>query len=195
MPHNWASAECARYLRHSLVLEDASDLRSLAGIGAPELAGAEPIQLQNTPTRFRRINLAIEPLDRNAGWRLKYQRASGPAPGKLIVPSKLGRQFQFSTITGAGSRTDRSRVLIDSQARAVGKQSRGPEARNTTRNVSVRWLMAAAAANRCSGMLPDRGHLVASADSWLPQESPGLIGSARGLPHSHGRAGRCEVHE
>lgn len=118
MPHNWASAECIRYLRHSLILEDAMNLRLLAGIADPELAGSEPMELQNTPTRFGRINLLIEPLDRNAGWRLKYRRPSGPPPVKLIVPLKLGRQFQYSTITGAGSRQDGNRVLIDAQARS-----------------------------------------------------------------------------
>ena len=38
MPHNWASAECIRYVRHMLALEDAAHLRLLAGITDGELA-------------------------------------------------------------------------------------------------------------------------------------------------------------
>jgi hypothetical protein len=116
MPHNWASAECVRYLRHSLAVEDGRDLRLLAGISDPELAGSEPLQIRSSPTRFGRLDLTLEPLTRNSGWRLKYKRASGPAPSNLILPARLGRQFQFSAITGTGSRTEGGRVLVETGA-------------------------------------------------------------------------------
>jgi hypothetical protein len=61
IPHNWASAECVRYLRHSLALEDGRDLRLLAGIGDPELAGSEPLQIRSSPTRFGRLDLTLDP--------------------------------------------------------------------------------------------------------------------------------------
>jgi len=35
-PHSWASAECVRFLRHMLVLEDNQSLRLLEGITAAE---------------------------------------------------------------------------------------------------------------------------------------------------------------
>ena len=42
MPHNWASAECVRYLRHMLALEDGNGLRLLNGITTADLNGKAP---------------------------------------------------------------------------------------------------------------------------------------------------------
>ena len=78
MPHNWASAECIRYVRHTFALEDGDHLRLLAGITAAELELQSPHILAATPTRFGRLNLKLEPLDRGQGWRLVYERSSGP---------------------------------------------------------------------------------------------------------------------
>ncbi len=116
MPHNWASAECVRYLRHMLALEDGSSLRLLAGIGGPELAGGDSMQIQSSPTRFGRIDLTLEPVRRNTEWRLKFQRAAGPAPSRLVLPSHLGRNLQFVGAQGASTRREGDRILIDPQA-------------------------------------------------------------------------------
>jgi hypothetical protein len=118
MPHNWASAECIRYLRHMLVLEDAWNLRLLAGIGDPELSVSAPLQVRSSPTRFGRIDVTLEPLDRNSGWRLKFRRGAGPAPAKLTMPSLLGRRLRFANLSDAGSRVEGERILVDSQARS-----------------------------------------------------------------------------
>lgn len=87
MPHNWASAECVLYLRHMLALEDGSALRLLEGIGAPELAARQPFRLKQTPTRFGRVNLELAP--QGAGWRLKFERGTGPAPKLIRLPGTL----------------------------------------------------------------------------------------------------------
>jgi len=86
MPHNWASAECVLYLRHTLALEDGSSLRLLAGIGQPELAAGEPFAISGSPTRFGRVSLRLEPLARNRGWRIDFERGPGPAPESVILP-------------------------------------------------------------------------------------------------------------
>ncbi len=101
MPHNWASAECVRYLRHMLALEDGRDLRLLAGVGDFELAGGEPLRVVQSPTRFGRIDLDLEPLDGHQGWRMKFQRGTGPLPENVCIPATLGRRGQFTKITGA----------------------------------------------------------------------------------------------
>ena len=90
MPHNWASAECIRFLRHSFALEDGQDLRLLAGITEAELSAARPWAFQGTPTRFGRLDLHLEPLDRDRGWRLSFRRPSGLDPATLAVPAMLG---------------------------------------------------------------------------------------------------------
>ena len=101
MPHNWASAECVLYLRHMLALEDGRDLRLLAGVGDFEVAGGQPLRIVQSPTRFGRIDLSLEPLDGHNGWRLKFQRGTGPAPENVHIPATLGSGGRFAKITGA----------------------------------------------------------------------------------------------
>jgi hypothetical protein len=113
MPHNWASAECIRYLRHMLALEDGAHLRLLAGVTAAELAPGKPFSLKGTPTRFGRLNLTLEPLDGGRGWRLKYEREPGPAPQKVSLPTSLSARAHFARIEGAHSRVEGDVVLVD----------------------------------------------------------------------------------
>ena len=112
MPHNWASAECVLFLRHMLALEDGRDLRLLAGMGDFELAGGEPLSLVQSPTRFGRIDLNLEPLDGRDGWRLKFQRGTGPAPANIHIPATLGNRWRFSKIAGAEVRRQGDVLLV-----------------------------------------------------------------------------------
>jgi len=114
MPHNWASAECIRYVRHMLALEDGDHLRVLAGITGAELASASEYRLTATPTRFGRLNLHLEPLDHAQGWRLSFERESGPAPEKISLPRNLGGRFQFTQAEGVHSHADGELLLLDS---------------------------------------------------------------------------------
>ncbi len=116
MPHNWASAECIRYVRHMLALEDAAQLRLLAGITGGELAPEKEYVLTATPTRFGRLNLRFEPQDRSQGWRLKFERESGPVPEQVSLPASLGSHFQFTQTEGAHSRIEGGLVLVESAA-------------------------------------------------------------------------------
>lgn len=95
MPHNWASAECIRYMRHIMALEDGPDLRLLAGFTEGELALNRPFVLKGTPTRFGRLDLNFEPLDRNQGWRLNFNRENGPTPAVVTLPATLGSRFHL----------------------------------------------------------------------------------------------------
>ena len=87
MPHNWASAECVLYLRHMLALEDGDTLRLLDGVGPEDLAYGEPFVLKNTPTRFGRLDLELEPA--RGRWQLRYKLRGGPAPSRVIVNRNL----------------------------------------------------------------------------------------------------------
>jgi len=116
MPHNWASAECIRYVRHMLALEDATHLRLLAGITQGELAPEKEYVLTATPTRFGRLNLRFEPLDHGQGWRLTFEREPGPAPEKISLPASLGSRFHFTQTEGAHSRAEGDLVLVDTAA-------------------------------------------------------------------------------
>ena len=120
MPHNWASAECVLYLRHMLALEDGRDLRLLAGVGDFELASGEPLSVVQSPTRFGRIDLSLEPLDRHAGWRLKFQRGTGPAPANVHIPATLGSGRRFAKVTGAEAQRQGD-ILFVTRAPPLGK--------------------------------------------------------------------------
>jgi hypothetical protein len=115
MPHNWASAECVRYLRHMLAFEDGQSLRLLNGITAAELTPAVPYILRNSPTRFGRIDLELEPAGAR-GWRLRFNRNEGPAPASISLPRSVG-QFQLQEVMGGGSKITGAIVEVDPAAR------------------------------------------------------------------------------
>ena len=116
MPHDWASAECIRYLRHMLALEDGTALRLLAGIGANQLAAEEPYAVTGSPTRFGRLNLELEPVGQS--WQLKFERAVGPAPGTVQLPATLGDRSRLSRISGAGFHQEGNSILVEPTARS-----------------------------------------------------------------------------
>jgi hypothetical protein len=113
MPHNWASAECVLYLRHLLALEDGRALRLMAGIGDPELLPGQPFRVRNTPTRFGRVSLNLEPLDGHRGWKLEFRRAAGPAPGGVTIPLGAGSRFRLATVDGATFRLGAGFASVD----------------------------------------------------------------------------------
>ncbi|MGE5112420.1 MAG: hypothetical protein ACM3JB_16265 [Acidobacteriaceae bacterium] len=116
MPHNWASAECVRYLRHMLALEDGRALRLLEGITSAELAGGKPYTLRNSPTRFGRIDLDFEPAG-GKRWRAKFERRSGPEPVSVILPSAIGN-LRFTSVSGANHKISGSGVETDPAAKS-----------------------------------------------------------------------------
>jgi hypothetical protein len=117
MPHNWASAECVRYLRHSLVLEDGQKLRLLEGLLPPDLRARKPFTLTETPTRFGRISLALEPAG-SRGWKLHFVRSEGSAPESVGIPANLLPGVELGRVNGAAMRkAEDGRAAIDPAAR------------------------------------------------------------------------------
>lgn len=114
MPHNWASAECIRFLRHMLVLEDGQALRLLAGITPAVLQSRTPWELVQSPTRFGRVSVRLEPSGHS--WALHVQRASGPRPQRIVLPRSLGPTLQFARIEGAHAKVSNSHVELDPAA-------------------------------------------------------------------------------
>ncbi len=115
MPHNWASAECVRYLRHMLALEDGKSLRLLNGITAAELVPLARYTLRNSPTRFGRIDLELEPAG-TRGWRLQFNRAEGPVPSSVLLPGTIGA-LRVNRVAGANFKNVAGSVQIDPAAR------------------------------------------------------------------------------
>ena len=116
MPHTWASAECIRYLRHMMILEDEFNLRILEGVGLPELNEMQPIALTSSPTRWGRITLSLEPVDKK-NWRTKFFREGFDAGtmskfNYVEMPRKLAGEFYFDKFTGVNAYKNGDRILI-----------------------------------------------------------------------------------
>lgn len=116
MPHNWASAECVLYLRHMLAFEDGQALRLLEGIGDFELAPGKPYRIAESPTRFGRVSLNLEPVSGGSGWRLNFERGKGPNPGTVTLSATLGSKFQLADIRGATFRHAGAKVNVQPES-------------------------------------------------------------------------------
>ncbi len=112
MPHNWAGAECVLYLRNLLALEDGENLRLACGVGQAELSAEEPLKLTESPTRFGRVSLTLEPTHDHRGWRLNFHRSSGPSPSSVQLPTMLAGRIPYSQITGAQARREANTMHI-----------------------------------------------------------------------------------
>jgi hypothetical protein len=115
MPHNWASAECVRYLRHMLLLEDGSRMRLLEGMIPANSSDRNPFRLENTPTRFGRVTLDLEPLARD-GWKLEATIEPAQHPSSVEIPRSI-RGRKFERVAGANSQIKKQKVEIDPEAR------------------------------------------------------------------------------
>ena len=116
MPHNWASAECVRYLRHRLVLEDEDRLRLLDGLLPSELTQRKAFSLASTPTRFGRVSLAVEPMGKQ-GWQVTFRREGSRVPRVVELAADLlaGRTPRLE---GAAYRLSDGRLLIEPEKTA-----------------------------------------------------------------------------
>ncbi|PYU82256.1 MAG: hypothetical protein DMG50_12750 [Acidobacteria bacterium] len=115
MPHNWASAECVRYLRHMLLLEDGPRMRLLDGMIPANFSPRQPFRLEHTPTRFGRVTLQIEPVI-NKGWKLDFSVEPALHAETVEVPISIGGQ-QFDRVLGAKHQIQGRNVLVDPEAR------------------------------------------------------------------------------
>jgi hypothetical protein len=112
MPHNWASAECVIFLRHMLALEDGPSLRLLEGIGDFELSHDLPLRITESPTRFGRVSLNLEPLNLGSGWQLRFERGKGPHPETVSLPATLGSRLLLAEVKGATFRRAGAKVIV-----------------------------------------------------------------------------------
>ena len=120
MPHNWASAEYIRFLRHMMVLEEEDRLTLLAGIMEQDLAPAKPMSVICTPTRWGRVSVSMEPLDAKT-WHAKFKREDFNEKRmtpltNIILPRQLPGGFQFDNAPGVHFLKNGPEVLIPPDA-------------------------------------------------------------------------------
>jgi hypothetical protein len=105
-----------------LALEDGQSLRLLEGITAAEIvssgshsgSGSEAYVLQDSPTRFGRINLTFEAAGMR-GWHLQFERAHGPIPVSITIPETVA-DLHFENISGAPYKRGAGRIEVDPKA-------------------------------------------------------------------------------
>jgi hypothetical protein len=73
MPHNWASAEFIRLVRHLLVFERGETLDLLPGLPNEWIVPGKPLRLERTPTRFGPITIRAA-VDASRAIRIEVER-------------------------------------------------------------------------------------------------------------------------
>jgi hypothetical protein len=94
MPHNWASAEFIRLVRHLLVFERGPDLELLAGLPDAWTLPGSRIHLDPSPTRFGEIGLTSEAREHDLTLHVQRVARGHPPPGavRLVVPPRFRRE-------------------------------------------------------------------------------------------------------
>jgi hypothetical protein len=113
MPHNWASAECVRYLRHMLFLEDGQNMRLLEGVTRIEPDNV--FRLERSPSRFGRVTMALEPLEQKKGWKLDFTIDPAQTAEKILLPINI-MNAKFQRMDGASFTRNDSRIAVDPNA-------------------------------------------------------------------------------
>ena len=117
MPQSWAAAECVRFLRHMLVLEDDKTLRLFNGVSEADIAHGKPIALRSTPTRFGRVSVSMEPVDAKT-WTMKFQREPLDEPFMppltyVTIPLRLPGNLQIDKFSGPNLIKNSPVAMID----------------------------------------------------------------------------------
>jgi hypothetical protein len=117
MPESWAAAECVRYLRHTLVLEDDKILRLLDGVTESDIAAGKPLALGATPTRWGKISVSLEPVDAKT-WVTKFTREPAdeknmPPLTSVVMPLHLPGKLIFATFSGPSVIKNAPQAVID----------------------------------------------------------------------------------
>jgi hypothetical protein len=86
MPHNWASAEFIRLVRHMLVLERGTELELCAAVPKEWIVPGHPLRIARTPTRFGPVSLELGVSERGE-LTVRYRRDGEgfPAPSAVVV--------------------------------------------------------------------------------------------------------------
>jgi hypothetical protein len=86
MPHNWASAEFIRMVRHMLVFERGESLEILPGVPREWFKVQSPIFVNKTPTRFGYVTLRVDvDLSNNVTVHCKRESLGHLQPDSVLV--------------------------------------------------------------------------------------------------------------
>jgi hypothetical protein len=88
MPHNWASAEFIRLVRHLLVFERDDNLLLLPGLPREWLFDGASLRTERTPTRFGAVSLSLRVAGKSLSLSVVRHPRQHPDPRQctLVVP-------------------------------------------------------------------------------------------------------------
>jgi hypothetical protein len=98
MPHNWASAEFVRLVRHLLVLERGDELDLLPGLPAEWLAPGMTTRLEATPTHFGPISVRVDSHDGEIVVRASGDSSRHRRPERVLVHVPTGHRVASATV-------------------------------------------------------------------------------------------------
>ncbi|GAA2643897.1 hypothetical protein GCM10010307_48000 [Streptomyces vastus] len=94
MPHNWASAEFIRLVRHLLIFERGAGLDLLPGAPAHWFRPGAEIRVEGTPTRFGRVDLDVHAGEGRLEIRVLRQ-GPGTTPARLLLPARFSHGIRL----------------------------------------------------------------------------------------------------
>ncbi len=120
MPHNWASAELIRFVRHLIVLERGEALHLLEGLPAQWIKPGDATRLHQMPTSFGETSLDLEARGDGSGAVLRLRPPAREPPAEMILhttawagsprtfvlPVRQGADIRTFHIAGDGSVTE-----------------------------------------------------------------------------------------
>jgi hypothetical protein len=130
-PHNWASAEFVRLVRHLLVLERGDEIELLTGLPEEWLVPGQRVRLERTPTRFGPVTLQVEreapdivriEVERDVGWPRRPERVllHVPAAWRVVSTTVDGEASEPGGQTAAVVELpDRERIVVALSPRAT----------------------------------------------------------------------------
>jgi hypothetical protein len=94
MPHNWASVDFARLIRHSLILERGNELHFFEGIPKAWLMPGMVTRLQEIATTFGVVSLQLKVADsgEKANLQLKIDASVHTPPQKIVIDNRAFNQ-------------------------------------------------------------------------------------------------------
>jgi len=101
MPHNWASAEFIRLIRHLMILERGSELHLLEGLPTTWTRPGDTIHLTQIPTSFGEMSLRIEIAPDGRSAKLTCQPPQREPIERLVVHTEhFGRRIVTARLAG-----------------------------------------------------------------------------------------------
>ena len=85
MPHNWASAEFIRLVRHSMILERGNEMHLLEGLPTAWTKAGNKTQLKDVPTTFGQVSICVRVANDGKNAEIEVSPPTRRLPEKIVV--------------------------------------------------------------------------------------------------------------